>query len=76
MLAGLIPDNQDRQRCVQFVMEGEASLHFCLDAGPPAGCRFLWAARLADSRRHSLRYSMEQVLELVQTLKDVPLQER
>ena len=29
-----------------------------------------------DSRRHSLRYSMEQVLELVQTLRDVPPEDR
>ena len=29
-----------------------------------------------DSRRHSLRYSMEQVHELVQTLRDVPPEDR
>jgi hypothetical protein len=28
------------------------------------------------SRRHSLRYTMEQVLELVRTLRDVPTAER
>ena len=33
VLAGLIPDNQRGQSRVQFVTEGEASLHFCLGCG-------------------------------------------
>ena len=33
VLAGLIPDNQHGQSRVQFVTEGEASLHFCLASG-------------------------------------------
>jgi hypothetical protein len=33
VLAGLIPDNQEGQSNVQFVTEGEASLHYCLRNG-------------------------------------------
>ena len=33
VLAGVIPDNQHGQSRVQFVTEGEASLHFCLGCG-------------------------------------------
>jgi len=33
VMAGLIPDDKDGHARVQFVTEGEASLHFCLRNG-------------------------------------------
>jgi hypothetical protein len=37
VLAGLIPDTTDGHARVSFVTEGEASLHFSIDNGLPAG---------------------------------------
>lgn len=31
--AGLVPDTQDGRRRVEFVTEGEASFHWCVDMG-------------------------------------------
>ncbi len=31
--AGLVPDNEEGHTRVQFVTEGEASLHFCIHHG-------------------------------------------
>ncbi|KAJ3535907.1 hypothetical protein NMY22_g6269 [Coprinellus aureogranulatus] len=33
VLAGIVPDGEDGHSCVEFVTEGEASLHFCLSNG-------------------------------------------
>ncbi|KAF8805181.1 hypothetical protein BYT27DRAFT_7192862 [Phlegmacium glaucopus] len=37
VLAGLIPDNTSGHSRISFVTEGEASLHFCVQNGLPAG---------------------------------------
>ena len=37
LLAGLIPDNATGHSRLSFVTEGEASLHFSIDNGLPAG---------------------------------------
>ena len=37
VLAGLVPDNESGHSCLSFVTEGEASLHFCVQNGFPAG---------------------------------------
>ena len=46
ILAGLIPDNASGQFRLSFVTEGEASLHFSVQNGLPAGamkvCRKPW----------------------------------
>ena len=37
VLAGLVPDNPSGHSCLSFVTEGEASLHFSVQNGLPAG---------------------------------------
>lgn len=37
VLAGLVPNNEAGHARVSFVTEGEASLHFCIQSGLPAG---------------------------------------
>ena len=37
VLAGLVPDNPDGHSRISFVTEGEASLHFSIQNGLPAG---------------------------------------
>ena len=37
VLAGLVPDNASGQSRLSFVTEGEASLHFSVQNGLPAG---------------------------------------
>ena len=37
VLAGLVPNDEAAQARVSFVTEGEASLHFCIQSGLPAG---------------------------------------
>ncbi|EDR07866.1 uncharacterized protein LACBIDRAFT_298123 [Laccaria bicolor S238N-H82] len=37
VLAGLVPNDEAGQARVSFVTEGEASLHFCIQSGLPAG---------------------------------------
>jgi molecular chaperone DnaK (HSP70) len=46
VLAGLIPDNQHGQSRVQFVTEGEASLHFCLGCGLTPDTVFYFVLRI------------------------------
>ena len=37
VLAGLVPDNESGHSRISFVTEGEASLHFSVENGLPAG---------------------------------------
>ena len=42
VLAGLVPDNTSGHSRLTFVTEGEASLHFCVHNGLPAGAMKVW----------------------------------
>ena len=42
VLAGFVPDNTSGHSRLTFVTEGEASLHFCVHNGLPAGAMKVW----------------------------------